>query len=188
MKRLATRTWSWLFVGLLSLVPVAVIAAPDALTLASSVPTAGATEPANLLFILRAAHGVITHDNKGYKLTLTGLDDQVLFFTDRPVREAGQVSLSRFVSSWGTGTPSFAANPPNVILLHKILPANHTGFSNGMALIISNPIATANSLTFDVKSISGAVKVGQYDKIAIFIDAWQYKLPHIKKFGAPTIT
>lgn len=58
-------------------------------------------------------------DGTGKSLELTvplrGQNQRVTWFTDRPVRDAGQVRMKDFVGLWqGSGRDSFRQDPPNV--------------------------------------------------------------------------
>jgi len=63
------------------------------------------------LFVLSATSGSL----KGDTLTLNGVPN-VIYFSDRPVRVAGHLSLEKFVESWNKGSDSFKADPPNATL------------------------------------------------------------------------
>ncbi len=63
------------------------------------------------LFVLSAASGSL----KGDTLTLNAVPN-VVYFTDRPDRVAGHLSLEKFVESWDKGSDSFKKDPPNAIL------------------------------------------------------------------------
>jgi len=52
---------------------------------------------------------------KGDTLTLNGVPN-VLYFSDRPVRVAGHLSLEKFVELWNKGVNSYKADPPNATL------------------------------------------------------------------------
>ncbi len=67
------------------------------------------SDVADVLFVQISDGAVLT----GSTLTLTGVDEKTGWFTDRPVREAGQVDTVGFVRAWGEGPDSFAADPPN---------------------------------------------------------------------------
>ncbi len=63
------------------------------------------------LFVLSATSGSL----KGDTLTLNGVPN-VIYFSDRPARKAGHLSLEKFVESWNKGVDSFKADPPNATL------------------------------------------------------------------------
>lgn len=67
-------------------------------------------EPGYLL-VLSATSGSL----KGNILTLNGVPN-VIYFTDRPARKAGHLSLSNFVRMWDKGKDSFKTDPPNAAL------------------------------------------------------------------------
>ena len=46
-------------------------------------------------------------------LTLTGINPNTGWFSDRPYREAGQIPTEEFILAWGEGENSFADDPPN---------------------------------------------------------------------------
>ena len=50
---------------------------------------------------------------QGQKLTLVGVAQNSIVFADRPVRSAGHVLTAHLLEEWGTGSDSFAKDPPN---------------------------------------------------------------------------
>ena len=63
------------------------------------------------LFVISGTSGSL----KGDTLTLNGVPN-VIYFSDRPVRVAGHLSLEKFVEMWDKGDDSFKADPPNATL------------------------------------------------------------------------
>jgi len=63
------------------------------------------------LFVISGTSGSLDGDT----LTLNGVPN-VIYFSDRPNRIAGQMSLSHFVEMWDKGVDSFKADPPNATL------------------------------------------------------------------------
>ena len=63
------------------------------------------------LFVISGTSGSL----KGDTLTLNGVPN-VIYFSDRPDRVAGHMSLSNFVEMWDKGVDSFKADPPNATL------------------------------------------------------------------------
>jgi len=63
------------------------------------------------LFVISGTSGSLDGDT----LTLNGVPN-VIYFSDRPVRVAGHLSLEKFVESWNKGSDSFKADPPNATL------------------------------------------------------------------------
>ena len=63
------------------------------------------------LFVISGTSGSLDGD----KLTLNGVPN-VVYFSDRPARKAGHISLANFVEMWNKGNDSFKADPPNATL------------------------------------------------------------------------
>jgi len=63
------------------------------------------------LFVISGTSGSLDGDT----LTLNGVPN-VLYFSDRPNRIAGHLSLEKFVEMWDKGDDSFKADPPNATL------------------------------------------------------------------------
>ena len=61
------------------------------------------------LFVQQAGEAEITEST----LILRAAREQVAWFTDRPVREAGQIPTEEFPHLWDKGENSFADDPPN---------------------------------------------------------------------------
>jgi len=72
----------------------------------------GSQERAELLFVQETAG--VTVD--GETMTMTGVEPQVLFFTDRPEHLAGYLTIDEFLSAVSEGPDSFADDPPNATL------------------------------------------------------------------------
>ena len=68
-------------------------------------------ESPSYLFVISGASGSLDGD----KLTLNGVPN-VVYFTDRPARQAGHISKIAFLDSWHKGTSNFDADPPNAAL------------------------------------------------------------------------
>jgi len=65
---------------------------------------------ASRLYVQDAAGGTLTETT----LVLSGVDESTPWFTDRPYREAGQMTTAEFVALFAEeGPDSFAENPPN---------------------------------------------------------------------------
>src|SRR5437899_5132937 len=50
---------------------------------------------------------------QGQTLTLVGVAPNSIVFADRPVRAAGHALTAHLLEEWGTGSDSFAKDPPN---------------------------------------------------------------------------
>ncbi|MCX6994599.1 MAG: hypothetical protein NTY13_02005, partial [Chlamydiae bacterium] len=137
----------------------------------ASLGEAHAEEKASYLFVLRTDTGVITKTDEGYKLTLKGMDDKVLYFSERPVRKAGYITITQFMGNWDKGNDSFKANPPNAAIVHAALKTNENGIAQAIPVELQNPEITAQGWTFDLIDLDrvGVIE-GIYDKIAIYVD------------------
>ena len=80
-------------------------------TCAEGVATeAGGKAAASRLYVQDAIGGTLTETT----LVLSGIDESTPWFTDRPYREAGQITTAEFVALFSEeGANSFAADPPN---------------------------------------------------------------------------
>ena len=99
------------------------------------------------LFVLSATSGSL----KGDTLTLNGVPN-VIYFSDRPARKAGHLSLEKFVESWNKGSDSYKADPPNAVL--SIFGENG---SKNTVVELMNPEVKAGSISFNVKVLQGEV-------------------------------
>lgn len=162
-----------LSLGLSCAFPVAATAATDAET--SPKVTADAKQKTSFLFVLNAKTGVIAKTNEGDTLTLKGMDDKVLYFSDRPVRKAGFITMSQFTHGWVKGQDSFQDDPPNVAMVHADLETNKDGVAQATAIELSNPVATENGWSFSLKVLQGKISAGTYHGISVFLDSgpWQ---------------
>ena len=64
------------------------------------------------LFVHNAKSSVMD----GNTLIMKNFSPTVVFFCDRPVRMAGNLTVQEFLDSVSTGTDSFKDNPPNAVL------------------------------------------------------------------------
>src|SRR5947199_10841692 len=89
--------------------------------LVSVLPMSRADEPkkANenkiqLMFVQTAEH--LKADSKTLRLVNVG--QQTLYFSDRPVRVAGHLTMPAYLDEWkaGEGPDNFSSNPPNATL------------------------------------------------------------------------
>jgi hypothetical protein len=99
------------------------------------------------LFTLACKSGTFERDT----LTLKGIP-LVVYFSDRPVRVAGHITLEKFAGMWDKGVNSFKADPPNAELaIYDKKGDKHT------ILIISRPEIKKDTISFKVRLISGSI-------------------------------
>jgi len=120
---------------------------------------ADSTNP-SYLFALSGKSGSLYGD----VLTLNGVPN-VIYFTDRPERKAGNISLEKFIDSWNKGNHSFKADPPNATL--SIL--NKDGALNVVVELMSVE-QKSSSLHFKVVELEGKVN-GKFDDAMLYVDA-----------------
>lgn len=111
------------------------------------------------LFVMNSKSGSF----KDNTLTLKGIPI-VTYFSDRPDRIAGDVSLSEFVDSWARGPDSFKVDPPNAAL-------SFSGRTLVQTIIveISNPTVKNNSISFKARSLKGDIPE-EFGPSSLFID------------------
>ena len=104
----------------------------------------------------------------GKTLRLVNVGQQTLYFSDRPVRIAGHLTMPAFMDEWkvGEGPDDFASDPPNATL-SVYEPGSH---ENKMAVVeISHPVIEGQDMVYTYKLIEGTMpKTG--GATALFID------------------
>ena len=111
------------------------------------------------LFVLSATSGSL----KGDILTLNGVPN-VIYFSDRPARKAGHMSLSEFIEMWNKGSDSYKADPPNATL--SVL--NKEGAKNVVVELMSVE-QKRGSVVFKVAVLEGMFPV-EFNTGDLFID------------------
>jgi hypothetical protein len=70
------------------------------------------------LFIQSAQSGSVSEVNATtFTLELRDVSDKTIMFSDRPDRIVSSVNTTNFIGNWSTGPNSFAADPPNAVLI-----------------------------------------------------------------------
>jgi hypothetical protein len=73
----------------------------------------GTEKTKSFMFVQSATSGTFLPDGNGsYALTLNGVAPQTIYFSDRPVRDAGQIEMGQFLASGCFNS----SNPPNVAI------------------------------------------------------------------------
>lgn len=131
------------------LISVTVGASPFKINHQHAAPEAkNATEQpeGSLLFVLNAAEGDITKDT----LTLRNVSDTVVYFSDRPERIAGHVTLERFFDYWNNAPDNFDQVPPNAVL--SIVGDRHE--YDNVVVVLKKAVLDGTTLTFDIDILS----------------------------------
>jgi len=117
----------------------------------------------SLLFVVNAAEGAITKNT----LTLRNVSDAVVYFSDRPERIAGHVTLERFFHYWNNSPDNFDQDPPNAVLSIA-----GQGYDN-VVVVLKKAVLDGTTLTFDIDILSGAVPESEalhFKDAPLFID------------------
>lgn len=123
--------------------------------------TAQDEEKVDFLFV-QYAKSVTLADGK---LTLTGIQPETLYFSDRPDRIVGRESTEKFVEHWWKeGKDSFASNPPNAVLavMSEPVPLD-------LVVVLKEPVLEDDSLVYTVEVLDGPDS-GEGKASALFID------------------
>lgn len=133
-------------------------------------------EDIEALFVQTA--GRLTTDGEK-TITLNGLSPSTIYFADRPKREVGHMTTSRFVDLWGEGDNSFAVDPPNAVLSFAE-PSDRT--PEEVVVTISEPRLNGDSLSHDVTVLDGTLPVST-GPCALFIDPFGRPLSPVSAAG-----
>ncbi len=123
-----------------------------------------AKEKVQLMFVQTADD--LKADDKTLRLVNVG--KQTLYFSDRPVRVAGHLTMPAYLDEWkaGAGPDNFANDPPNATL--SVYEGGKA--ENTLTVVeISHPVIEGNDLVYHYKLIEGKMpKAG--GATALFID------------------
>ena len=117
----------------------------------------------SLLFVQDADGGTLDDD----QLTMIEVSPNTGWFTDRPVREAGQMATADFVSLWDEGA-TFDTDPPNADFTCQA-----GGDTVNVVVELSSPVVNGRTLSYDVVQV-GDTPAGDFDcdgNAHLFIDS-----------------
>ena len=121
------------------------------------------TDEITFLLALSAPSGSF---NEG-SLTLNDVP-LVIYFSERPERIVGHVSVARFLKLWEEGPDSFDADPPNAVLSVLAETEEQAGVEDTVVELY-RPQASDHSITFDIRILSGHVPQS-FGAASLFID------------------
>ena len=101
-------------------------------------------------------------------LRLVNVSPQTIWFTDRPVRQAGHVTMANYLKEWtaAAGADNFSKDPPNATL--SVYEAGKS--ENSLTVLeIFDPVVQGKDLVYRYKLIEGKVPGGG-GAVALFID------------------
>ena len=104
----------------------------------------------------------------GNTLRLVNVGQQTLYFSDRPVRIAGHLTMPAYMDEWKAqeGPNNFSSDPPNATL--SVYESGR--HENTLAVVkISHPVIDGKDLIYQYKLIEGAMPKGG-GATALFID------------------
>jgi hypothetical protein len=107
------------------------------------------TAKVSLLYVVNARGADLARGANGHlTLTLTGVEPNAVWFSDRPVRESGTFPASGLASAWRA--LGFAAQPPNAALDYT---DPHRGPGHTVILELTHPRYRRGELSFAVRII-----------------------------------
>ena len=115
-------------------------------------PAAAAESKVQLMFVQSSES--LKADDK--TLRLVNASPQTIYFTDRPVRMAGHITMSDYMKEWtaAAGPNNFSKDPPNATL--SVYEAGKE--SNVLTVVeISQPVIEGRDLVYRYKVIEGKV-------------------------------
>ena len=146
---------------LLSAAAVAAVAVPLTALLN---PVRAADAKVQLMFVQSAE----SFKSDGKTLRLVNVSPQTIWFTDRPVRQAGHVTMQNYMKEWtaAAGADNFSKDPPNATL--SVYEAGKS--DNTLTVVeIFDPVVQGKDLVYRYKLIEGKVPTSG-GATALFID------------------
>ena len=141
------------------------------LALLAAVPAASAKAP-GILYAFDAKRGALVQTSAGHRLSLPAAT-RVTWFTDRPERRAGVMTLRGLASIWQAS--GFAADPPNAAVILTV-----DGQARTHVVELLRPKAVGTSVSFALRVVPSAsaagfrhadgLASGTYRRVAVFID------------------
>jgi hypothetical protein len=108
-------------------------------------------------------------DSAASTFRLVKVNQQTLYFSDRPERIAGHLKMADYLAEWAKaeGPDNFSSDPPNAILsVYEPGQADST-----VAVVkISHPVVDGNDLVYSYKVIKGTIP-SKGGATALFIDS-----------------
>ena len=124
-----------------------------ACTTTSTTPTTSSEAP-QLMFVQSAEDFKVDAAAKTFRLVK--VNQQTLYFSDRPLRIAGHIKMADYLEEWTAkaGKDNFGADPPNAVLsvYEPGQPDNRV-----VVVEITNPVVDGADLIYSYKIIDGAM-------------------------------
>jgi hypothetical protein len=117
-----------------------------------------------LMFVQTAAGNEV--DTAAQTLRLKDVVPQALYFSDRPERVAGHVTMAGYLEEWTKGKDNFGEDPPNATLsVYEPGPSENTT----VVIEIMQPVVDGTDITYVYKLINGEMPTAG-ENAALFID------------------
>jgi hypothetical protein len=129
--------------------PIAALIAITIASIAPSVSQADSKAKAKEYDFVQTAR---EFDFAGDTLTLSGVDERIVYMAERPDRDAGQITTEQFLKSWSAAKDAFANDPPNASLSYIENGANKVAI-----VILTDPESTSKQMRYKVKVLLGTV-------------------------------
>ena len=131
-------------------------------------------QPVEMLFSLsgKTAHLQYRMKNQ-FKIIVDNVNSDVIFFSNRPIREAGHIKLQDFLTLWyQPGANSFANIAPNIVIQGK----NQQGKLFNYVFVMSRPVfhSSQQQLIFTANPIGKSILPLslKLSAVAVFIDGY----------------
>jgi len=137
------------------------------LSTAASQTAPSASSKTQLMFVQSAEDLKVDPAKSTFRLVK--VNQQTLYFSDRPERIAGHMKMDQYLAEWAKaeGPDNFSADPPNAILS-----VYEPGKDNNTVVVvkISHPVVDGNDILYSYKIIKGTMP-GSGGATALFIDS-----------------
>jgi hypothetical protein len=124
------------------------------LSIATSQTTSSASSKMQLMFAQSAEDLKVDAAKNTFRLVK--VNQQTLYFSDRPERIAGHMKMDQYLAEWSKaeGPDNFSSDPPNAILsvFEPGQPDNTV-----VVVKISHPVVDGNDMLYSYKIIQGAM-------------------------------
>lgn len=132
-------------------------------------------EEIDAMFVQSAAAVECTED----RMTLRGVAQSTVYFSDRPERVVGHIATSNFVTIWGEGDDSFEDDPPNAVL--AFAEGGHAVPSD-IVIEITEPMLDGEDLTYKITVLEGEPPA-RAEGCTLFIDPFGRPLTPVSVAG-----
>src|SRR5664279_652849 len=160
------KTFSKFYKPLNHALPVFLFAAVMLSTAAGQ--TAPATSAKTQLMFVQSAEDLKVDPAKN-SFRLVNVNQQTLYFSDRPQRIAGHLKMADYLAEWAKaeGPENFSSDPPNAILS-----VYEPGKDDNTVVVvkISHPVVDGNDILYSYRIIKGTMP-GSGGATALFIDS-----------------